>query len=133
MAGGVEIAYAEITSTFTTTSTSLVDVTGLTVTITRSAGSRPIVVKFGCAAANCTAASTGGVYLNDNGTDLGNLCGGGSVYAPWFGARRLSPSTGQHIYKLRAKNVSAGTLTLIAGAGTSATVNMPAFIQVIEI
>lgn len=132
MAGGIELAYAEITGNYTTTSTSLVDVTGLTVTITRSVSSRPIVVKVGCGVANSTAGSTGGLYLNDNGTDLGALAGGGSSYAPWFGERRLNPSVGQHIYKIRAKNASAGTLTLICGAGTGGG-NNPAFIQVVEI
>lgn len=131
-AGNTELGYAAITSDFSGTATALTDIAGLSVTVT--VGSRPILVKFQADAATTTSAYTGGVYLNEDGTDLGVLAViayGGLV--PTHGVRRLAPSSGSHTYKLRYKSATAGTVTIKAGPGNAAAVNGPAFLQVVEV
>lgn len=131
-AGNTELGYAAITSDFSGTATTLTDIAGLTVTVT--VGSRPILVKFQADAAMTTAVFTGGVYLVEDGTDIGVLAViayGGLV--PTHGVRRLAPSSGSHTYKLRYKSATAGTVTIKAGPGNAAAVNGPAFLQVVEV
>lgn len=127
---GRELGYASITSDFTGTATSLTDIPGLSVTVTVAA--RPIIVKFQADFASSNAGFLGGVYLAEDGTDIGVLAGAGAL-APTHGERRRAPAAGSHTYKLRYNQGSAGTFTIKAGAGNSGGVNGPAFIQVIEI
>ncbi len=144
--GGIELGYASSTTGFTTTSTATngVDVTGLAVTVVVAA--RPIIVKVRASSWNVSGSPLGGgVYLNEDGatTNSGLLAGfvgphsgtgddPGDVYVPLNGERRLAPAAGTHIYKIRAKNVSAGTLSISAGDGTGNN-NSPMSIQVIEV
>jgi hypothetical protein len=131
---GVELGYAEITSNFAGTSTSLADVTGLSVTV--SVGARPIIVRFQSNGVTESAGTFGGgVYLDQDGSSLGTMgiWVSQTTFAPAICERRLNPSAGSHTYKIRYKQGTAGTLTIVAGLGNAEGTNGPAFIQVVEV
>lgn len=125
------LGYAQITSNFTTTSTSPVQVTGLTATVTIPAGGRKVKIT---AWANSMAQSAGvdGVVLSiwdgtvGSGTQLANtgITGPGANYAvPSICIAVVSPSAGSKTYNV-GFDVQAGTGTLNAAA------TGPAFILV---
>ena len=129
---GTELGYAEITSSFSTTSTSFVDVTGLTTTVT--VGARPILVVLFTNGFSGPGTYGASVILKEDSTELGAIMTTLQTAAhPGMGMRRLAPSAGSHTYLIRAKSVSAGTTTIAAGTGASNSTNMPAYIQVLEI
>lgn len=116
--GGTELGSASTTSTFTTTSASFVDVTGLTISPT--VGSRPIWLQFYCPNVKSSNALLNYIQLAEGGTTLqlaywqgsaANVPNGAMVVAA-----RLTPSVGSHTYKVQCASTSAGTLTLTAGA-----------------
>ena len=115
----VELGYASITSAFTTTSSSLVDVTGLSVTVT--VGARPIEIDFGCQYVKQSATGMiSAVTIMEGSTQLqgenlyGNLVNGemnGSMRV------RLNPSAGSHTYKVQAAtSFGSGTTTIQASS-----------------
>lgn len=116
--GGTELGSAATTSTFTTTSGTFVDVTGLTITVT--VGSRPIWLQWYCPNVKSSNALLNYIQLVEGGTTLqigywqgsaANVPNGAMVLAA-----RLTPSVGSHTYKVQCASTSAGTLTLTAGA-----------------
>jgi hypothetical protein len=128
-----ELGYdAHTSADWTTTSTSLVD-TPLSVAI--AAGNRPFLVIVRADLFNSTASLGAALYLNEDGTDIGLLCGilGTGIWVPAFGLRRFVKTPGTlHTYTIRAKNLNAGTLTVKAGAG-SGTGNGPFSMEVAEV
>ncbi len=129
----IELGYQTNGTTFTTTSTAAtgVDVTGMSVSVT--VGTRPILVKMHADTWNSGAGFGASLYLREDGTNIGGMAGCiGDNFTPLQAERRLSPAAGAHTYSIRAKNNSAGTLTINAGAGT-AQANSPMAIQVIEV
>ena len=131
-AGGAELGYAEITSSFTTTTINAdVDVTGLSVEVT--VGTRPIFVEafIPVVSHSTTTATLIGLKLFEDATQLQSVNGltpttasasGGSRRAP----ARLAPTAGAHTYKAAARQNVTGTLTFFAGA------TQPAYIRVTE-
>lgn len=125
-----ELAYAEITSDFTTTSTSFVDVTGLNVTVT--AIGRPLLIVFDCGNANQVTAAAGiDVKLLEASTDIGHIVVtlNPAIFG-WCMHRevRRTPSAGSVAYKVQVKSPSAGTVTL-GGAAASG----PASLRVVQL
>jgi hypothetical protein len=126
-----ELGAAEITSSFTTTSGSAVDVTGLTVTVT--IGSLPVDVIFfapemrnnnnGGRAIGFLVDVTGSTNLLDGIIVQGNSNDGG---APVYAVARVSPASGSRTYKVQLAANTAGTSAVRAGASNKA------FIRVVE-
>lgn len=132
MALGVELGYVEITTNFTSTSTSLVDVTGLSLTV--NVGARPILIIVYAQSFQTPGTFGSQLNLQEDGTDLGSIIGSTTTaFIPVFGAYRRAPTAGPHTYKVRGKTTTAGTWQVTAGTGASSSVNNPAFLQVIEI
>jgi hypothetical protein len=127
-----ELGYAQITADVTTTSTTMVDATGLSVSV--QVGSRPVMVEFWTGEGRTTdtvdkriivelydttasAALAFGIVtcpVSDSGSDL-------SIRA------RLTPAVGARSYKVRFRTVAAGTATIRASSAS------PAFIRVYEV
>lgn len=132
--GGIELGYVETSTGFTTTSTAAggVAVTGLSVTVI--VGTRPIDVVVRADTWKVDGTPLGGaLLLNIDGANQGVIASKISPnYDPLLMRRRLAPAAGSHTYAIFAKNVSAGTLTLIAGSG-GGTSNSPMSIQVVEV
>lgn len=126
---GWELDCAESTSDFSTDSTDVVDVPGLSVTVTTNG---PIIVEFRAALGKCSASMLGGFYLYQDGVGKGLIAGCGVEWAPIVGRRRLAPPNGAHTYKIRARCISAGQLDFKAddGVGTDLA---PALLQVIRV
>ena len=125
----ITLGYAQITSTFTTTSTSLVDVTGVTTTVTVPSGGRRLKVTvygMGIGSSAGGASIINAVILED-GVQISQM----QVVQPAANsgmpltlmASKVA-SAGSHTYKLQACDTAAGTTTI----GASAT--QPCFILV---
>jgi hypothetical protein len=124
-----ELGYAQITSSFTTTSGTAVDVTGLTTTVT--VGARPIRIEVGGQyLQNNTAGDGLLLYIVEDGTVVAQQeVGFGSAnetYGVALNARR-NPAAGSHTYKVQLQMVIGGTAKL----GAAATA--PAYIQVVQV
>jgi hypothetical protein len=131
--GGISIGYQTNGTSFTTSSTAVtgVDVTGLSTTVV--VGSRPINVSVRADAWNAGAALGGQLFLNEDGANIGIIAAAlGDNYSTLFGTRRLQPAAGSHTYKIRARNNSAGTVTIQGGPGTANLVS-PMAIEVLEV
>lgn len=118
------LGYAQITSNFTTTSSSTVQVTGLSVTVT-APGSRRLEITF----SSSTVASSSGVAIVEiwdgtvgSGTQIGQYNVSGTNHGATVIATPL-PSAGSHTYNIGYR-VTSGTGTLAAGSTS------PAFIAV---
>lgn len=129
---GVELGYAQSISDFSTGSTSLVDVPGLTTTVT--VASRPIVVEFFCAGANNP--TSGGAVTLSIVEDAGSVGLAQTLFAVDTNAKvpvhlksRRTPAAGSHTYKIQM-SVSSGTGTLTAASGSFL---LPMFIQVLQV
>jgi hypothetical protein len=133
---GRELGYAEITANATTTSTTAVDVAGLSTTVT--VADRPIIVEFGCTAlGNVTDSSGVNVFIVDTSGPTNVAIGfRGSPTVSAGDAlqstsvmirRRLDPAAGSKTYKLQLAAVTAGTAVITASAES------PAWIQVTEV
>ncbi len=112
--------YAEITSDFSTATTSVVDVTDLAVTISTD-GTRRVRVEIGCGFSERAS-----LIIREGSTQLAQLNGaswGSTPSSPdrvmAAGQRSviLAPSAGSHTYKFSVDNfTNTGTLTLSASA-----------------
>lgn len=116
-----ELGTASITSNFSTTSTTLVDVTSLSTTVT--VGSRPVMVTFSCGyVSQLTAAAGWEIAILRGSTRLGGiLC---TLNPAVFGLAqsrviRDNPGAGSYTYKVQLKTSSAGTAAIGADAGTT--------------
>lgn len=126
-AGGIELGYAQITSTFTQTGAGSSDVTGLSTTVT--VGTRPILVKFGCGGlANSSASGGTQMLIKESSTTLtAATIVFSTVGQPVFREVRLTPSAGSHTYKITLVQTVTGNSSITAAATD------PAYIQVIEV
>jgi hypothetical protein len=126
-AGTSEIASAESTSNFTTTSTTAVDVTGMSLA-TFTVGDRPFYVCMSCQAQNNTLGDSvivqvvesvnGGAYsvINLGGAQPASI-GQQSIGVPIALQRRRSFARGTTVaYKLQAYAVGGGTATVFGAA-----------------
>jgi hypothetical protein len=129
LGAGVELGYAQITTaSLTTTSASLVDLTGLTVTVTVL--SRPILVKLYIAQwSHSVSNSRAGFALVDvTGSATIQLAvvasvTGGSASAVYVEAR-VNPAAGSRTYKAQFEAIDAGTITSNAGATQPASISV---------
>ena len=126
-AGGVELGYAERTSTFTQTGIGSSDVTSLTTTVT--VGTRPILVKFGCGGlANSSASGIVQVFIKEGSTTLTTATISlSTVGQAVFREVRLTPSAGSHTYKITLSQAVTGNSSITASSTD------PSYIQVIEV
>jgi hypothetical protein len=124
-----ELGYAQITSNFTTSSGTDVDVTGLVVTVIT--GGRPIIIEFGTdSLTNTTSGQNAQATIKEGTTTLAQAFGyAGAASAGITVLRkvRLTPSAGSHTYKITLHQFFAGTATLGASAAS------PAYIRVYEV
>ena len=127
---GVELGYAEITSDFTTTSTTPVDVTGLSTTV--NTGGPVIIEVFAPGWKNSGA--NGGILVSvwEDSTQVavvaGNFINLASASEPMIGKVRRVPTVGAHTYKVTAQATISGTVTINANTGVAA--NTAAYIRV---
>ena len=124
----VEIGYAQTTATFTTSSASYVDVTGLQVTVTVTA--RPVKVIFDAVCSGNTGGQPIGILIMEGGVQLQSCYAsapGANYLLPIHREVRLTPSPGAHTYKVVLCSGGGATSSIQAGP------TFPAFIQVIEL
>ena len=128
-----ELGYAAITSDLTTTSDSMTDATGLSVTVT--VGSLPIIVEFMAAEIyNSVDQKRTVVELYDStgaaavmrGYTVNGVTGGAGN--PMHIMARLTPSSGSRTYKVRWQRGDASGTSTMRAAST-----WPAFIRVYEV
>jgi hypothetical protein len=126
-AGGVELGHARITSSPAAATTTVTDITGLSVTVT--VGMRPIVVEaYLPTVQQLTGTGSVAAALYEGATllqlDQHTLTvNQNSAFNPKV---RLAPSAGSHTYKVRI-STSANTASIFADA------LFPAYIQVVEV
>lgn len=126
----ITLGYAQITTTFTSSSTSIFDVTGLSVTVTIPAGSRNVKITAHFPyIIHSASGPTLDMVIDKGGTVLGmtstNGVGAGARRASDVIAYDPAPSAGSVTYKVRANpNGAIGNFDI--GAGTTT----PAFILV---
>lgn len=129
---GIELGYAQRTSDFTTTSTSLVDVTGLTTSVV--VATRPIVVRFEAVLGSSVSGGIGSISLFEDGTQIATIpyAQNGGAQARVARAVRRAPSAGSHTYKAQATVTpfGSGTLTVYGDSGSPVG---PSSIQVVEV
>lgn len=123
----ITLGYAEITSNFSTSSTSFVDVTGLTVTVTVPAGGRRILIMIGATGVNTGSTGIWNIALLEDGNYreqwYRNQDTATANNIPFTGYFSKVPSSGSHTYKVQL-STTAGTATISAGT-TSSTVLTP--------
>lgn len=127
-----ELGYAAVTTaSWNTTSGTLVDMSGLSVTVT--VGTRPVIVTLyisqwshsvnNARAEAALVDSTAGTVVQQN-----IIAAGGTGNGQGFSViARVQPGAGSRTYKAQYKAVDAGTVTMNAGS------TQPAFIQVVEV
>lgn len=124
---GVELGYAEITSTTPNFSTSETDITGLSITVT--VRDRPIIVEFFCGAVNnATSDKYVIAYIKEGTTKLQDgICtpGVAGEFAALYAKARLAPSAGSHTYKISGLSQSGN-------ASFTASAAQPTFIRAAE-
>ena len=104
--GGVELGYVEATADFSSTSTTYVDVTGMTLTVT--VADRPIEIIFN-GVTFASALSVLDLQLVEDpagaatAVPFGTTTHQNSILVPHHRSVRRSPSAGSHTYKLQAK------------------------------
>jgi hypothetical protein len=118
--GTLPSGYAQATANQTTI-TAQVDLTGLTVTVTVTAGRRIRIRGFCGSVTSSVAGDIGAMYIMEGATQLGIGTSPALVaaFGPTLAAEViLTPSAGSHTYKLQAARVS-GTGNLIFNASAS--------------
>lgn len=127
----IALGYAQITANFSTASTTVVQVTGLTTTVTIPAGGRKVkITAFTAALYNSTAANATQMTIWDgvvgSGTQLSRTTGieGGSSSSGGIAVAIVTPAAGSKTYNVGLIAVTSGTATVEAAA------TYPAFILV---
>lgn len=130
--GPSELGYVQITANVTTTSTSYVDVPGLSVTVT--IGSRPLIVEAWCLGMWHSGANNLSRLRLYDATAAAEIAYGDSrsiatanSSSPRHVIARVTPAAGTRTYKAQIQSVDAGTTTL------GATATSPAFLRVTEV
>lgn len=128
-----ELAYAQITSPFSTTSTTAVNVTGLSLTVTTNG--RPFMVRFVGTVQNSLANGFANLMMTRT-TDSTQVAlqaiGIGAANEAWPGYLecRQALSAGTYSYQLLVSSFSASNTVKI---GPSASTTSPVFVQAIQI
>lgn len=130
MAGGVEIDYAQITSTFSNTNTSMGNVTGLAAEGTTSG---IVDVWFRTDAFTTPGTFGAKICLMEDGVDICTMAYSTSTAGlPVCTFIRRNPTAGFHTWQIRAVTITAGTYSILAGLGSGGA-NSPAAIQVLTV
>lgn len=118
--GGTELGYAEITSPFATSSSSYVDVTGLSLTV--MVGERPVDLEFGGQIHNTSQNCFAIVGLIANGVEIGSAQFLSDAASPQYGtvtrrarASGLTPGS-TYIFKAQLKQALGGTADIYGAA-----------------
>lgn len=111
-----ELGTAHLGTGFVTTSTSYVNITGMSVLVT--SGTRPLHVWVSLLV---NFANDYEVALLEDGVMVsGTICGAGggtgSNWRPVMFASRRNPTAGSHTYSLQIKSDSSGTVTVYGGS-----------------
>ncbi len=129
---GYDLGYGASTATFTTASTTAVDVTSATVTVT--VGLRPILVEYGALLSSATAGDIIIFTLVETSTAVGQInvaTPAGASALNYFQANghiKRSPSAGNLTYKLQIYNFTAARNVQCNGGATT-----PTFIHVTQL
>lgn len=133
----IKLGYAEITSTFTTTTVnSYVDVTGLSTTVTIPGGGRDIEIVVDLSGFFTSAAAATALTLAiREGSTLIRQCVINQTVAAYSDPRNLiarisAPSAGSHTYKVSVAQNAAGTINVGASTGGSTVAFSASFILV---
>lgn len=120
-ASAITLGYEQITSNFSTSSTSVVQVTGLTATVIIPAGGRRVrITAFGLNADNTTTARNT-IAIFDGAVGSGTQVGASQISVsagfagPFFAQAIVTPSAGTKTYNI-GMAVSGGTAVLTASA-----------------
>jgi hypothetical protein len=121
------LGYAERTTDFASTSTSIVDVTGLEVAVTVPSGGRSVllVAKLGALRSTASAGTSLSLYLREGSSTLDSVYkqvftnGDGSMSIQTYIS---APSAGSHTYKVSIQQGAAGTITAGAAASVKSTI-----------
>ena len=120
-----ELASVTLGANFTTSSTTNVNVTGDTVTVTT--GTRPINVHVSHLGQHNTALGQFEVQLLEDGVIVGGVIATAPAANSWvpvtFTTRR-NPTAGSHVYSVQAKVDTAGSMTIYGGASYSALLSV---------
>jgi len=129
-AGGkiLQVVSVNMNTTFTTASTSMADITGLTATITPSSASNDVLVIVSVMVSNTVAGDTGQLQLADGSDNVlapngapGSRSEGFHAFAPnvivgaqmhTFNFLHSPATTSAFTYKVRARRVSPGTVVI---------------------
>ena len=128
--GGQELAYVSVaTSTITTTSTTLVDLTGASITAT--VGSRPVRVQFAAQGVDSSNTSDArlefSLYDVTAGAQVGDAYVNGANTTAINFQTRLNPASGSRTWKIQWHILGAGTGRVLASA------TAPAYLLVEEL
>jgi len=123
----ITLGYAQITSGFTTSSSTAVQVTGLTSTVTIPAGGRKVKITVSAVGLTAIAGNTALISIWDgtvgSGTQLAQF-NMAATNTNIFGQAVVTPSAGSKTYNIGISNTGGSSTTLGAGA------TFPAFILV---
>jgi hypothetical protein len=119
-AGAIDLGQAQITANISTTSTSFVDMAGLSKAVTVPSGSRRVKVSFAADRWACSSVGVGiyaqilcdGVVIGTYTVTAHNTANGALAFT--FFTSHV-PTAGSHTYKMQWKT-DGGTLSLTAGA-----------------
>ena len=132
LVGNIDYAHDIASNSFT----SGVNVTGTAFVDIVSAGAityaaTPIVVEFYAVRVAAGATDTMVLSLRDGATDLGRVLAlpASQQSNPCYLAVKITPTAASHTYVFSAKNLTAQTSTVYAGAG-GADLNMPGYIRI---
>lgn len=120
-----ELATVHNSANFTTASTTDVDVTGMSVTVTT--GTRPLDIFVSLLVQNNTAGVQTEVQLLEDGVVVGGMINSAASASSWFPVTfitRRNPAAGSHVYKLQAKVDAASSLTIYGGSSYTADMSV---------
>jgi hypothetical protein len=125
-----ELGYAEVTSGQGSITNTTTDLTGLTTTVTTTAGMTIIIEGWIPEIMSTVASDRADFSIWEGGTAIATAYAntpGGSSYG-WGGAyvrARIQPSAGSHTYKLRlVRGIGSGTLSTYADSSTRAHIQV---------
>lgn len=128
---GVELGVATINANVLQTATSATDVDGLSLTV--SVGARPIEVRFYARGVDNTTAGVSGtsggwrINIQEGATIVGfaqRVVHGASDGPPTTILTRLTPTAGDHTYKITLNALVSGTARILAGSDSLASISV---------
>jgi len=128
----LKLGYAEVTSTQGSITSTEVDLTGLTVTVTAPGGKDLRVTGFTWPSSTANG-ETVRTFVKEGTTYLGFFTGSVPTtpvgFNQFFSVRVPAPTAGSHTYKLSMQRIN-GSGTISSNAGSASSSSAPAFIMV---